>query len=261
MGPKTSSLRKSSSSLPFSTSDFIELKNKNINIDSFETIAVIGRGTFGKVLLVKAKESTTMYAMKQIRKDLIVQMHQVDHIQSEREILGNLEFPFIIKMHYAFQTKKKLFFVFNYVKGGELFHHLSKCQYFDEERARFYSAELLVTLEYLHSKNVVYRDIKPENILLDDTGNIILTDFGLSKRLPLKSRTNSLCGTAEYMAPEIIKGESYGHSVDYWALGILIFEMLTGNVYYFISHHSMRKTKAKFFTEFLQSNWICRTQI
>jgi len=230
MGAKCSIASKSSTCLPFSQEDFIEIKNKSIDIDSFEAISVIGRGTFGKVLLVKSKENDKMYAMKQIRKDLIIQMQQIEHIKSERELLGTLEFPFIVKMRYAFQTKKKLFFVFDYIKGGELFHHLSKCQYFEEERTRFYAAELLATLEYVHSKNVIYRDIKPENVLLDDSGHIILTDFGLAKRLSPDTKASSLCGTAEYMAPEIIKGESYGNSVDYWSLGILIYEMLTGNV-------------------------------
>jgi len=230
MGQKTSSADKGSNILPFSMDDLLDIKSKGINIDSFETISVIGRGTFGKVLLVKSKEDPTLYAMKQVRKDLIVKMLQVEHIKSERDLLYKLHFPFIVKMRYAFQTKKKLFFIFDYIKGGELFYHLSQCQYFEEERARFYAAELLATLEFIHSKNIIYRDLKPENIMLDDTGHIKLTDFGLAKKLPTDSKACTLCGTAEYMAPEIIKGERYGNSVDYWSLGVLIYEMLTGYV-------------------------------
>jgi len=133
-------------------------------------------------------------------------------------------------MRFAFQTQSKLFLVFDYVQGGELFFHLDKSQYFTEERARFYAAEVLLTLEFLHSKKIIFRDLKPENILLDTTGHIKITDFGLAKDFSgkAKEKANSFCGTAEYLAPEIVKGIEYDKSVDYWALAILLYEMLTG---------------------------------
>jgi serine/threonine protein kinase len=133
-------------------------------------------------------------------------------------------------MKYAFQTKSKLFLVFEYVQGGELFFHLDKSQYFTEERSRFYAAEVLLTLEFLHNQKIIFRDLKPENILLDQTGHIKITDFGLAKDFTAtsKEKANSFCGTAEYLAPEIIQNKEYDKSVDYWALGILLYEMLTG---------------------------------
>jgi len=133
-------------------------------------------------------------------------------------------------MRYAFQTKSKLFLVFDYIQGGELFYHLDKSQYFTEERTRFYAAEVLLTIEFLHSRKIIFRDLKPENILLDQSGHIKITDFGLAKDFTngTKEKANSFCGTAEYLAPEIVQAKEYDKSVDYWALGVLIYEMLTG---------------------------------
>jgi serine/threonine protein kinase len=135
-----------------------------------------------------------------------------------------------VSLRYAFQTKRKLFFIFDYINGGELFFHLNKNYYFSEERTRFYAAEILTALEYLHSNEIIFRDLKPENILLDNAGHIKLTDFGLAKDISKCKKTSSICGTAEYMAPEVLLGKEYSCSVDMWSLGILIYEMLTGYV-------------------------------
>lgn len=138
-----------------------------------------------------------------------------------------MDHPFIIALRYAFQTKAKLYMVFDFVCGGELFQHLKKVEFFPEERAKFYAAEILLALEFLHKKKVVYRDLKPENVLLDLDGHVKITDFGLAKEISA-GKTSSFCGTDEYLAPEIILNEPYNESVDWWALAVLIYEMLTG---------------------------------
>ncbi len=145
-----------------------------------------------------------------------------------------MDHPFIVTLRYAFQTPDKLYMVFDFVNGGELFFHLNQEDMFKEDRAKFYSAEILLALQFLHSKNIIYRDLKPENILIDYEGHIKLTDFGLAKELKdeihkqNKTKTTTFCGTPEYLAPEIIRGEKYDESVDYWSLGILLYEMITG---------------------------------
>ena len=146
-----------------------------------------------------------------------------------------MEHPFIVTLRYAFQTKDKLFMLFDYINGGELFFHLKNCETFEIERAKFYAAEIVIALCFLHSKGILYRDLKPENVLLGADGHVKLTDFGLAKQLkshlPQNSgemKANSFCGTAEYLAPELIRGENYGASVDWWSLAILLYEMITG---------------------------------
>jgi len=197
-----------------------------INLDSFEINKTIGTGSFGRVHLVKSKTNGKFYAMKAIPKARIAKEQQIEHILEEKRILSELNHPLFIKLLGTFQTRTHLFIVTNYIAGGELFAVLKKKNRFLSNVAKFYAAEVTIALEYLHSKNIIYRDLKPENIMLDITGHIKLVDLGFAKYVP--DVTYTLCGTPEYMAPEVILSKAYGKAVDWYSLGILIFEMLCG---------------------------------
>jgi len=202
--------------------------NKPVCKDDFELLKVIGKGSFGKVMQVKKKDDGQIYAMKVLRKEAIIARKQVDHTRAEKAILQKIDHPFIVKLNYAFQTEEKLYMVLDFVNGGELFFHLKKEGKFSEERVRLYSAEIALALHHLHSRDIVYRDLKPENILIDADGHICITDFGLSKEISSDEVTHTFCGTPEYLAPEVLKGQGHGCPVDWWSLGTLIYEMLTG---------------------------------
>ncbi|CAI9636153.1 serine threonine protein kinase-like protein [Alternaria burnsii] len=209
--------------------NFVENRQDRLAIDDFELLKVVGKGSFGKVMQVQKKDTHRIYALKTIRKAHIISRSEVAHTLAERSVLAQINNPFIVPLKFSFQSPEKLYLVLAFVNGGELFHHLQKEQRFDINRARFYAAELLCALECLHGFNVIYRDLKPENILLDYTGHIALCDFGLCK-LDMKDedRTNTFCGTPEYLAPELLTGAGYTKSVDWWTLGVLLYEMLTG---------------------------------
>ncbi|EKM51814.1 uncharacterized protein PHACADRAFT_127719 [Phanerochaete carnosa HHB-10118-sp] len=201
----------------------------SLTIDDFELITVIGKGSFGKVMQVRKRDTSRIYALKTIRKQHIVERGEITHTLAERLVLARVNNPFIVPLKFSFQSEQKLYLVLAFVNGGELFHHLQREQRFDEERSRFYSAELLLALEHLHELDVVYRDLKPENILLDYTGHIALCDFGLCKlNMKDSDTTNTFCGTPEYLAPEILSGQGYNKTIDWWTLGVLLFEMLSG---------------------------------
>ncbi|KAH8193569.1 hypothetical protein TruAng_012265 [Truncatella angustata] len=208
---------------------YVENRAGKLQIDDFELLKVVGKGSFGKVMQVRKKDTSRIYALKTIRKAHIISRSEVAHTLAERSVLAQINNPFIVPLKFTFQSPEKLYFVLAFVNGGELFHHLQKEQRFDVNRARFYTAELLCALECLHGFNVIYRDLKPENILLDYQGHIALCDFGLCK-LDMKDedRTNTFCGTPEYLAPELLMGQGYNKTVDWWTLGVLLYEMLTG---------------------------------
>lgn len=212
-----------------------EFFSRKITLDDFEKVKTLGKGAFGKVVLVYNKELKKYFAMKVLKKEFIRQQNQVAHTKTEREILEMVDFPFIAKLIFAFQTKDKLYIVTEYMPGGEMFFHLHKSGSFKEKKTKFYISEIVLAIEYLHKNNIIYRDLKPENILLDEDGHIKLTDFGLSKILCSPesekfstSRTFSICGTPEYVAPEVLLGKGYDKGVDWWSLGVVLYEMLAG---------------------------------
>lgn len=211
--------------------EYASTKKRHYGPQDFEVLRLLGKGTFGQVYQVRKKDTKRIYAMKVLSKKVIVKKNEVAHTIGERNILATTSSkssPFIIGLKFSFQTPSELYLVTDFMSGGELFWHLQKEGRFTEDRAKFYIAELVLALEYLHDNDIVYRDLKPENILLDANGNIALCDFGLSKA-DLKDRTNTFCGTTEYLAPELLLDDSgYTKMVDFWSLGVLIFEMCCG---------------------------------
>jgi serine/threonine protein kinase len=211
---------------------------KDPSIDDFELLKMIGKGSFGKVYLVRVIATDEVYAMKVLNKSEVKRRKQVEHTNTERRVMGTMNHPFIVTLRFAFQTSNKLFMVSDFCKGGELFFHLKKLRTFSEPMVRFYSAEIVLALEHLHIHHVVYRDIKPENVLLDEDGHVRLADFGLSREgVKDEHGATTFCGTPEYLSPEMIASrktkEGYGKAVDWWGLGTLIYEMFTGWPPYF----------------------------
>eukprot|EP00919_Chromeraceae_sp_WS-2016_P050202 GHVR01119052.1.p1 GENE.GHVR01119052.1~~GHVR01119052.1.p1 ORF type:complete len:341 (+),score=60.93 GHVR01119052.1:88-1110(+) len=207
----------------------IPAKKEKVTLEDFTLLRVIGKGSYGTVMMVRCNLDSKVYAMKMLRKENIVKRNQVEHTRTERSVLEYITHPFIVTLIYAFQTPKKLYLILEYCPGGELYFHLSRARKFTESRACFYAAQILLALQHLHSVNIVYRDLKPENVLLDADGNIRLTDFGMSKEGIMDNfSARSLCGTPEYLAPEILNQVGHGKAADWWSLGALIYEMLTG---------------------------------
>jgi len=205
-------------------------KSGVLKLTDFEVRGTLGTGTFGRVLLVRLKSanpgSQNIFAMKVLRKVEIVRLRQVEHVNAERYILSRVRHPFVVDLFATFQDSLNIYMLMSYVPGGELFTHLRRAQKFTPDVTRFYLANIILALKYLHSFNIIYRDLKPENLLLDSRGYLRLTDFGFAKIVD--DRTWTLCGTPEYLAPEIIQSEGHGKAADWWACGILCYEMLVG---------------------------------
>ena len=199
-------------------------------INEYEIISVLGRGFYGKVVLAKHKKTGKFCAIKSIHKKVLLDMKKVDTIMVERDILKSTKSPFIVSLLSSFQTPSKFYLVLEYVSGGDLFMHLTNNNNeISVDQIKLYIAELAVALEQLHKDHIIYRDLKPENVLICEDGHIKLTDFGISKMLNEKqSTTNTLCGTGEYLAPEVISGKGYTEAIDWWQLGILMYEMVVG---------------------------------
>ncbi|WOO79280.1 cAMP-dependent protein kinase catalytic subunit PRKX [Vanrija pseudolonga] len=236
-------------------------------LQDWEIVETLGTGTFGRVLLVRQRPSyrPTAYhpifphlyqspdphspspastqqadgqlphfAMKVLRKSEIVRLKQVEHINSERRILERVRHPFIVELYSTYQDNLNVYMLLSYIPGGELFSHLRRAGRFSADVTRFYLASIVLAIDYLHSNNIIYRDLKPENLLLDRTGYLRIADFGFAK--VVEDRTFTLCGTPEYLAPEIVLSQGHGKAVDWWALGILAFEMLAGYPPFFDDH-------------------------
>jgi len=198
----------------------------------FELLRVLGQGSFGKVFLVRkntGNDKDCLYAMKVLKKATLKVRDRI-RTKMERNILADVEHPFIVRLHYAFQTEGKLYLILDFLRGGDLFTRLSKEVMFTEEDVKFYLAELAVALHHLHTLGIIYRDLKPENLLLDSDGHIAVTDFGLSKENLEDDKAYSFCGTVEYMAPEVVNRKGHNYAADWWSFGVLMYEMLTGQL-------------------------------
>jgi len=210
--------------------------------EDYKIIRLIGRGTFGKVFLVQNQLTKNFFAMKSIRKDIVIDHDSLESLKVEKLILLQVRHPFIISMNQVFAKATRIYFVMQFVQGGELFKHLSEQRRFSEARVKFYAAQIAMALGYLHSSKIYYRDLKPENILLGLDGYILLADFGLAKINTHESdaEPNSFCGTPEYLSPEMIVGSGHDHTLDWWALGVLIYEMIIGiPPFYHKNQHQM----------------------
>lgn len=209
--------------------EFLSGKTK-IELTDFQLRATVGTGTFGRVRLatldLPGSKSEVPIALKIMKKSEIIRLKQVEHVKAEKQILSMVTHPFVVNLIAAFQDERRVVMVLEYVNGGELFSYLRQEGRLPIDSARFYSAEIVCAFEHLHSLNIVYRDLKPENLLIDSGGHLKIADFGFAK--VVEKRTWTLCGTPEYLAPEIIQSKGHGKPVDWWALGILIFEMLAG---------------------------------
>lgn len=203
-----------------------EIPKNSSTLEDYDRIRTLGTGSFGRVMLVQNQSNKAFFAMKILDKQKVVKLKQVEHTLNEKRILTSINHPFLVSLHDSFKDNSNLYMVLEFVGGGEMFSHLRRVGRFTEPHCKFYASQIVMAFEYLHHLDLIYRDLKPENILIDPQGYVKVTDFGFAKRV--KGRTWTLCGTPEYLAPEIILSKGYNKAVDWWALGVLIYEMAAG---------------------------------
>ncbi|EGT55425.1 hypothetical protein CAEBREN_25185 [Caenorhabditis brenneri] len=219
-------------------------KRDKITMEDFDFLKVLGKGTFGKVILCKEKRSQKLYAIKILKKEVIIAREEVAHTLTENRVLQRCKHPFLTELKYSFQTDDRLCFIMEFAIGGDLYYHLNRevqmnKEGFSEPRARFYGAEIVLALGYLHANNIVYRDLKLENLLLDKDGHIKIADFGLCKEeIKFGDKTSTFCGTPEYLAPEVLEDNDYGRCVDWWGVGVVLYEMMCGRLPFYSKDHN-----------------------
>ena len=219
---------------PTSVNELIDKQEDNplgikLSYSDFDKLKVLGKGSFGEVLLVRLKANNKFYAMKILTKKQVKLRHQEVHTKAERDLMVRINCPFIVNIKFAFQDNIKLYIITEFMQGGEMFFHLHKEKRFSNEKTRFYIIEIILAIEFLHKNKMLYRDLKPENIMVDSNGHIKLTDFGLSKMVKKqKDKAFTICGTPQYLAPEILSDDGYDSTVDWWSLGCVMYEMLVG---------------------------------
>ena len=210
-------------------------RSKSLCYEDFTPIENLGSGKFGRVVLVRKNSNDKLYAMKVLLKSYLKRRHQKEHTKTERDLMVSVKCPFVMDLKYAFQDETQLYLISEFMQGGDMSFQFHERGRFSKETAKFYIIEIILALETLHKNNIIYRDLKPENILMDKEGHIKITDFGLSKILDdMNDKAFTLCGSPQYVAPEVLNKQGYDKGVDWWSLGCVLYEMLTGWLPFFI---------------------------